>query len=300
MRFLRVAGFFVVAVAVPLFATWAQSHAQQALSPPANDRFYQNVEWSPDGQWIAFSEFAGGEFSPQKWAIFIARRDGSQRRLLTPNATWAAWSPDGKRLAFESRRTGDAEIFVVDADGSNVIQLTDHLGSDGTPAWSADGTRIAFSSIRDDNVDVYLMKTNGEAVRRLTEDPGSDYNPAWSGDGEHIVFYRSGDDGNDQIWVREVDGAREWNITDDDANNIFPCFLVNGSIGFSSKVPGGSPRIVRVDADGSNRRLLGPSGAFFARWSPDGGTIAFIAGAWPRAAIYVMRNDGFGVQKIVN
>ena len=268
MRFLRVAGFVVIAAAVSLLATWAHSHAQQALSPPENDRFYQNVEWSPDGQWIAFSEYAGGEFSPQKWAIFIARRDGSQRRLLTPNAVWATWSPDGKRLAFESRRTGNAEIFVVDADGSNVIQLTDHPGSDGAPAWSADGARIAFSSNREDNVDVYVTKTNGEVVRRLTEDPGSDYNPAWSSDGEHIVFYRSRDDGRDQIWVREVDGAREWNITDDDANNIFPCFLANGSIGFSSKVPGGSPRVFCVDADRSNRRAVGPLGAFFARWSP--------------------------------
>ena len=300
MRFLRVAGFVVIAAAVSLLTTWAQSHAQQALSPPENDRFYQNVEWSPDGQWIAISEYAGGEISPQKWAIFIARRDGSQRRLLTPNAIWATWSPDGKRLAFESGRTGNAEIFVVDTDGSNVIQLTDHPGSDGAPAWSADGARIAFSSNREDNVDVYVMKTNGEAVRRLTEDPGSDYNPAWSSDGQHIVFYRSRDDGRDQIWVREVDGAREWNITDDEANNIFPCFLANGSIGFSSKAPGGSPRVICVDADRSNRRAVGPFGPFFARWSPDGATIAFIAGKWPRAAIYVMRFDGVGVRKIVN
>jgi Tol biopolymer transport system component len=298
--FLRSAGFVVIAAAVSFLATWAQSHAQQALSPPENDRFYQNVEWSPDGQWIAFSEYAGGEFSPQNWSIFIARRDGSQRRLLTPNATWAAWSPDGKRLAFESRRTGNAEIFIVDADGNNVVQLTDHPASDGAPAWSPGGDRIAFTSNRVENVNVYVMKTNGESVRRLTEDPGSDYNPAWSPNGAHVVFYRSRDDGKDQIWVREADGAREWNITDDDANNIFPCFLSNGSIGFSSKVPGGSPRIIRVDEDGSNRRILGPFGAFFARWSPEGGTIAFIAGAWPRAAIYVMRNDGVGVQKIVN
>jgi Tol biopolymer transport system component len=299
MNAVRVHGFAVAAAAL-LAVTWSHSYAQPDVSAPDNDRFYQNVEWSPDGQWIAYSEYAGGESSPQKWSIVISRRDGSQRRLLAPNAKWAAWSPDGKQLAFESSRTGNAEIFVVDADGSNVVQLTDHPASDGAPAWSPDDARIAFSSNRGDNVDVYVMKTNGEALRRLTEDPGSDYNPAWSPDGKHVVFYRSHDDGRDQIWVRQVDGAREWNLTDDDANNIFPCFLANGSIGFSSKAPGGLPRVICVDADGSNRRAVGPYGAFFARWSPDGGTIAFIAGKWPRAAIYVMRFDGVGVQKIVN
>jgi len=279
---------------------WDHSRAQGGITPPVNELFYQNVEWSPDGDWIAFSEYAGGEISPQKWSVFITRRDGSDRRLLTPNATWATWSPDSRRLVFQSGRTGNTEIFAVDADGSNVVQLTDHPGADGAPAWSPDGARIAFTSNRKGSVDVYIMKRNGETVRRLTEDPGSDYNPAWSPGGEHIVFYRSHDDGRDQIWVREVDGAREWNITDDEANNILPCFLPNGSIGYSSKVPDGLPRLICLEKDRSNRRAVGPYGPFFARWSPDGSTIAFIAGKWPLAAIYVMRFDGVGVQKIVN
>lgn len=79
----------------------------------------------------------------------------------------------------------------------------------------------------------------------------------WSPDGEHLVFYRSTGEGRDQVWVRNVDGAKEWNLTDDGANNIFPTYLADG-------------------------------------------TIAFVAGHWPRAAIYVMRSDGVGVQKIVN
>lgn len=300
MTHLRVDGSIVIAAAVSLLATWAHSHAQPVLSPPGKDRFYQNVEWSPDGQWIAYSEYAGGEYSPSKWSISIAGRDGSQPRLLAPNAKWVSWSPDGTRLAFESGRTGNREIFVVDADGGNVVQLTDDPAADSAPAWSPDGARIVFSSNRGDNVDVYVMKTNGGGLRRLTEDPAGDYNPAWSPDGDLIVFYRSRDDGRDQIWVREADGAREWNLTDDDANNIFPCFLPVGTIAFSSKAPDAEPRLVCIDPDRKNRRAIGPYGPFFARWSPDGASIAFIAGNWPRAAIYVMRSDGVGVRKIVN
>ena len=296
----RRTGLAVLAAALALLAAWDDCRAQDTLSPPENERFYQNVEWSPDGQSIAFSEFEGGDYSPEKWSVFIARRDGSQWRRLATNALWVTWSPDGKRLAYSSRRTGNSEIFVVDVDGGNEIRLTDHPALDTAPSWSPDGARIAFSSDRADNTDLYVIKTNGEGIRRLTEGLGNDYNPSWSPDGEEIVFYRSRDDGRDQIWVREVDGAREWNITDNEANNIFPCFLPSGSIGFTSKAPGASPRVVFVDADGSNRRAIGPYGAFFARWSPDGGTVAFIAGHWPSAAIYVMRFDGVGVQKIVN
>jgi Tol biopolymer transport system component len=189
---------------------------------------------------------------------------------------------------------------VVDADGKNVIRITDNPASDSAPAWSPDGARIAFSSDRTGNPDVHVMSAAGADVRRLTEDPARDYNPAWSPGGDLVVFYRDKGDRNDQVWVREVDGAREWNVTGDNANNIFPSFLADGSIAFSSKKGDRAARIVVVDAGGKSRRPLGPAGAFFARWSPDGATVAFIAGRWPKAAIYVMRGDGAGVQKIVN
>lgn len=271
-----------------------------ALPAPAQDRFYQDVAWSPDGEWIAYSEYAGGEYATEKWSIHIARRNGSESRLLTPNATWVTWSPDGRQLAFQSERDGDPEIYVADRDGSNVIRITDNPASDSAPAWSPDGARIAFSSDRGGNTDIYVMSAGGADVRRLTEDPARDFSPSWSPGSDHFVFYRDAGDRRSQVWVREVDGAREWNVTADDANNIFPCFLADGSLAFSSKKGDGDARIVVLDADGKNRRTLGPPGAFFARWSPDGGTVAFIAGRWPRAAIYVMRADGESTQKIVN
>jgi tol-pal system beta propeller repeat protein TolB len=271
-----------------------------ALAPPDSARFYQNVEWSPDGEYIAYSEFAGGEYAPEKWSVFIARRDGSDARLLAPAAGWVAWSPNGAQLAFQSPRSGNPDIYVVDRDGSNVIRVTDEPASDSAPAWSPDGGRIAFTSEREGDADIYVMSASGRDARRLTEGPTHEHNPQWSPDGEYLVFYRSSGLGDDQVWVREVDGAREWNLTDDPANNIFPSYLADGSIAFSTRPVGGEPRLVVVDADGDNRRAIGPAGVFFARWSPDGAAIAFIAGRWPTAAIYVMRADGVGVQKIVN
>ena len=78
-----------------------------------------------------------------------------------------AWSPDGTRIAFGSNRDGDRDIYVMDADGGNVQQLTDDPESDRDPAWSPDGTRIAFTR----NGDIYVMDADGGNVQLLTDGP---------------------------------------------------------------------------------------------------------------------------------
>ncbi len=84
------------------------------------------------------------------------------------------------QIVFTSNRDGDLHIYVMDADGGNVRQLTDDPAWDRYPAWSPDGTQIAFTSDRDGDEDIYVMDADGGNVRQLTDDPGEDYAPAWS------------------------------------------------------------------------------------------------------------------------
>jgi Tol biopolymer transport system component len=105
----------------------------------------------------------------------------------------AAWSPDGRRLAFASARTGDTEVFVRDETGT-VVQLTRSPGIDRSPAWSPDGGRIAFT--RGDAYApasaIWLMNADGSGAHALTY--GTDFEfggPAWSPDGSGIAFVRS-------------------------------------------------------------------------------------------------------------
>ena len=91
-----------------------------------------------------------------------------------------AWSPDGRQIAFESNLDGDCEIFVMNADGTNVRQLTHNTLWDEGPAWSPDGTKFAFSSGADDtHLDIFTMNLDGTDVRQLTTYPGRDESPDW-------------------------------------------------------------------------------------------------------------------------
>lgn len=285
--------------ALPLSA--AEADAAGSLPAPREERFHQDVAWSPDGEWLAFTEHDGaGGRSPESWGVYLVRADGTGRRLLVSNAIYVTWSPDGKRLAFGSSRDGDWEIYTIGADGSGLERLTHDPAKDNLPAWSPRGDRIAFCSDRDGDVEVYTVAPDGSALTRLTHDPAEDFNPAWSPDGESLVFFRELGDRKDQIWRIRADGSGEQRVTHGEAHNIFPSVLPDGRVGFSSTGDDGVRGLVTVAPDGSDRRRVGTVDTFFARWSPDGETIAFIGGKWPSTAIYLMNADGSGVRKIVN
>ena len=111
-------------------------------------------------------------------------------------------SPDGRRVAFESERSGEAnEIWLAEADGSNPVQLTHGPGlSQGTPRWSPDGRRIAFDSLGEDkHFDIWTIDADGGSPRHLTEDPGDEATPSWSADGRSIYF-SSDREGSFDIW----------------------------------------------------------------------------------------------------
>ena len=110
------------------------------------------------------------------------------------------------RIVFTSRRDGNNEIYVMNADGGNQENLTNHPAYDGYPDWSPDGTKIAFVSSRDGGaIQIHIMDADGKNVIRLTDGPGQKYDPDWSPDGRKIAF--SVDDAEDYIAVMDADGG---------------------------------------------------------------------------------------------
>jgi len=123
------------------------------------------------------------------------------------------YSPDGKRIAFHSDRTGNHEIWLCDSEGLNPAQLTFFgKGTAGTPRWSPDGRKIVFDLRSEGEADIYVISADGGAPRRLTNEPSEDMVPSWSHDGRWIYFC-SDRSGRQQIWKMSPDGGPPIQLT---------------------------------------------------------------------------------------
>lgn len=219
------------------------------------------------------------------------------------------------QIAFSSDRGGDMNIYVMDEDGKNVVQLTDHPQVDSTPAWSPDGRLIAFSSLRDEppnthgNSEIYIMDSDGGNPTRLTQEPNSiDTLPAWSPYGNRIAF-ASNRDGTGDIYVMDADGGNLGRLTHDEWNRSpydwAPSWSPSGRfIAFESTRGGRGSDIWLMNSDGTNPVLLAkpPAHDTSPSWSPDGKRIVFASrdGENFTWEIHRVDVDGGGIQSLTN
>ena len=130
-----------------------------------------------------------------------------------PELARPRFSPDGKRIAFESDRLGYADLWACDSDGSNCSQLTSLHGTAGAVTWSPDGRQIAFEFRPKQHSEVYVAEVGGGPPRLLETFPGSDNGgPNWSRDGKWIYFY-SNHGGSLQIWKMQLNGGSPVQVT---------------------------------------------------------------------------------------
>ena len=123
------------------------------------------------------------------------------------------FSPDGKRVVFQSTRTGYHEIWRADADGSNPVQLT-HFAKNltGTPRWSPDSRQIVFDSRPGEHPQIFIINAEGGQPRQVTEGDSDNAVPSWSVDGKWIYF-ASNRGGAWQVWKCAPDGGSPTQIT---------------------------------------------------------------------------------------
>jgi Tol biopolymer transport system component len=149
------------------------------------------------------------------WRVDLRTNPPRLSRLIGGglNNASARVSPDGKRIVFESNRSGSAEVWMANADGTGLKQLTWNNGPvTGSPAWSPDGQFIAFDSRLDGYPYIYLMPAAGGAIRRLTSTPGANVLPSWSADGS-AIYYSSGAPDHFDVWRIPLSGGTPRQIT---------------------------------------------------------------------------------------
>jgi Tol biopolymer transport system component len=157
-----------------------------ALPITSENHYIENLDISPDGQWIAFDSNRRGNMD-----IWIMRKDASELRQLTTNKAhdwYPKWSPDGKKILFHSMRTGNRDLYVIPVGGGAVLQLTNHPAEDLAAIWSPDEKRVAFSSNRSGNMDAWVMPSGGGDPKQLTFQTAPDLALLWEPDGQQIVF----------------------------------------------------------------------------------------------------------------
>lgn len=136
--------------------------------------------WSPNGEQIAYAMSMG---IPNEYEIFVMDAAGRNHRRVSIGLLGIggsiSWSPDNKYLLIYAGPVGDKDIFRLDIETSESVQLTDG-GNNAAGAYSPDGGYIAFNSMRNDGqADLYIMKADGSLLRRLTNDPEPDWGPRW-------------------------------------------------------------------------------------------------------------------------
>ena len=222
--------------------------------------------------------------------------------VLAPAAAQAAFPGHNGQIVFSSTRDGNAEIYVMNADGSEQRNLTNHPAEDTAPAFSADGSRIVFTSRRDGapypNDEIHVMNSDGTAVTRLTSDPRPDVAPAFAPDGRSIAFARGSSPSH--IYTMAADGSAPVELTPGSASQSH-----NERFGDPSFAPVGSriaytygikyfTDIAAINVDGSGDTVYRDAAAGYRpSYSPDGSTIAFTGGNRSAAlGIWVIGADG--------
>jgi Tol biopolymer transport system component/predicted Ser/Thr protein kinase len=163
-------------------------------------------------------------------------------------------SPDGKRVAFSSNRSGRYEIWIWDGDSPDAYQLTAFgAGTTGSPRWAPKGRDIAFDSNIGGRANIYVVSSDGGTPRKLTESHGANVVPCWSPDGS-TIYFGSNRSGVFQVWKMKADGTKPEMITKN--GGFAPLVSPDGKFIYYGRSPGTEGDIWRVAAEGGEERRL--------------------------------------------
>ncbi len=207
----------------------------------------------PDGT-VAFTSYRLGK------PDLFAQRPGGQPTVLVHAgrmATGAAYSPDGKRLAYSLADGEAAQLWIASADGSSPRQVTSTpYFINSSPSWSPDGKRLAFVSTRGGTPQIYVMPADGGEARRLTFQGNYNQTPDWSPRGDLIAFTARDERNAFDLFTVSVDTGKVTRLTQDASNNEEPSFSPNGRLIVFTSIRNGWPQLFVMTFEGNSQMAL--------------------------------------------
>jgi len=260
---------------------WAYDPQRLPIGHDATD-----IAVSPSGHRLAYVQ---GVYNTNIWRLdLLASPPKASKLVKLAMSTWrqtpTSISPDGKRIAFESSRTGLVQVWICDADGSNASQLTYFGTSDaGSPRWSPDGKLIAFDSRMGGEANIYIVDPAGGAPRKIEIDNArGNSTPSWSGDGKWIYFDNGDDAAKQSVWKVSVTGGHAVQLAQ--AHATYPLESPDGQYVYFVR----DKRLWRVRTDGSAEQVVRgmPELNYLGdEWFPSGSGIYFMSHSGDKAAI---------------
>jgi TolB protein len=224
--------------------------------------------FAPDVATIAYTSFKSGypdiilqSLRDARAPLMPARGNAESQNYLP------AWSPDGTKLAFMSTRDGNAEIYVVNRDGTGLRRITNHPGADVTPTWAPSGNQLAFTSDRTGAPQVYTVNLDGTGIQRISQESYCD-RATWSPNPLNEIAYASRTGGGYEIRIFDFNTRETHAITDGIGSNESPTFAPNGRhIAFTSDRTG-TQQIYTIARDGTDLRQITKAGTNkYPNWS---------------------------------
>jgi TolB protein len=224
-----------------------------------------------------------------------------------PRIVAASFAPEpggparGAQLSFATDRSGNWDIYIMNADGSGQAPLIATSRDETRPAWSADGSRIAFDRLMNgNNTDIFVADADGRNERRLTTRNAAEEDPSWSPDGTKIV-YVAREGGQTDLWIMNADGSGARQLTSGAGDDTKPAWSPDGStIAFESDRHGNAEVYTVPASGGTPVRLTNAAlDDGYPTWSADGRQIAFVKNSDPQNwDIWVMNADGTGQRRV--